>query len=238
MRGGDYILMARRRAGLSQRELAERLGCRQATIARWERDDRHPPLAETQAAVRACGLDLAVNLVVADRSWWPQIAVQLERPPIERLRSLTPPGRPDFVPALETIAGTAAIVIGQVAGALHGWPLVLSGSGTVQVSAEPGELSLNQRISIIERPAATSGSRDLARSAQPLTLPSGAIVQVASLLDLLRISDAADAGSRTRETLALQAVVEVQRARTAARPTTTTDDERLQAWLKQQRAAA
>ena len=228
--------MARRRVGLSQRELAGRLGCRQATIARWERDERHPSLGETQAAVRACGLDLAVNLVAQDRSWWPQIAVQLERSPIERLRSLTPPNWPDLVPALEAIADSSAIVIGQVAGALHGWPLVLTES-TVQLITEPGELEPNERIAIIQRPIATSGSRDLARSAQPITLPTGATVQVAGLLDLLRISDAADGGTRSRETLALQAVIEVQRARTAAQPTTTTDDERLQAWLAQQTPA-
>jgi transcriptional regulator with XRE-family HTH domain len=82
MHGGDYILMARQRARITQRELAARLGCQQATIARWERDDRHPSLAETQAAVLACGFDLGVSLVADDRSWWPQIAVQLERSPV------------------------------------------------------------------------------------------------------------------------------------------------------------
>ena len=91
MHGGDYVSIARKRAGLTQRELAERLGCRQATIARWERDDRHPSLEEAQAAVRACGFDLGINLVAEDRSWWPQIAVQLEGSPAERLRSLTRP---------------------------------------------------------------------------------------------------------------------------------------------------
>jgi len=250
MRGGDYILMARRRAGLSQRELADRLGCRQATIARWERDDRHPSLTETRAAIRACGLDLAVNLVNEDRSWWPQIAMALERPPAERLHALSPPGAPDLSPALEALAesNVPAVVIGEVAGALHGWPLVLSGNGTVEVCGERktvGEqlladgltesedlfaMAAGQRISVIEHPPGTTGSRDLLRGAQTLDLPTGS-VQVASVLDLLRIADARDGGCRNRKTLALQAVLNVQRARAAGAPVTASDEERLHGWI-------
>jgi transcriptional regulator with XRE-family HTH domain len=257
MQGGDYILMARRRAGISQRQLAERLGCRQATIARWERDDRHPSLDETQAAVRACGFDLAVNLVAEDRSWWPQIAVQLDRTPVERLRSLTPPGALDLVPALEALSEieAPAVAIGEVAGALHGWPLVLSGTGIVEVSGERDKLAKElvakgltqsedlyvmasgQRISLVQQPSGTTGSRDLVRGAETIDLRAGS-VQVAGLLDLLRIADAADGGRRSRETLALQAVLEVERARAVAAPVTASNEERLQAWLDQRPAAA
>jgi transcriptional regulator with XRE-family HTH domain len=82
--------MSRRRAGLTQRQLAERLGLRQATIARWERGDRQPSFEDTQAAARACGFDIDAHLVVEDRSWWPQIAAQLELDPLKRVRRLTP----------------------------------------------------------------------------------------------------------------------------------------------------
>ncbi len=257
MHGGDYISIARKRAGLTQRQLAERIGCRQATIARWERDDRHPSLDETQAAVRACGFDLGMNLVAEDRSWWPQIAVALERSPAEHLRSLTPPGTPDPVPALAVLSrlDTLTVVIGEVAGALHGWPLALSTRGTVEVCGDPDGLpeqllahgltesddlyamASGQRISVIQQPAGTSGSRDLARSAEMVDLPGGS-GRVANVLDLLRIADAADGGRRNRETLALQAVLEVKRARAGAAPVTASNQERLQAWLDQQPAAA
>lgn len=257
MRSGDYISIARKRAGLTQRELAERLRCRQATIARWERDDRHPSLEETQAAVRACGFDLGMNLVAEDRSWWPQIAVQLERSPIERLRSLTPPGALDLVPALEVLSEieTPAVVIGEVAGALHGWPLVQSGTGTVEVCGEPDKLAerllangltrnedlytmaSGQRISVVQQPPGTNGPRDLVRGAETIEVATGAF-QVAGVLDLLRIADAADGGRRSRETLALQAILEVERARAATAPVTANNEERLQAWLDQQPAAA
>jgi hypothetical protein len=198
-----------------------------------------------------------MNLVAEDRSWWPQIAVQLERSPIERLRSLTPPGAPDLVPALAVLSeiDTPTVVIGEVAGALHGWPLVLSASSTVEVCGEPDTLAeqllaqgltesedlyamaSGQRISVVEQPPGTTGPRDLVRGAETIDLPTGS-VRVAGVLDLLRIADAADGGRRSRETLALQSVLEVERARAAAAPVTASNQERLQAWLDRQPAAA
>src|ERR1019366_172095 len=135
MRGGDYVVMARRRAGLTQRQLAERLGLRQATIARWERGDRGVSLNDVEVVARTCGLQLDAHLLVEDRSWWPQIAMQLELDPLERVRRLTPPGAPDIAAALSELAGAGVVpglIIGDVAGALHGWPLVL-GSPTIEV---------------------------------------------------------------------------------------------------------
>jgi transcriptional regulator with XRE-family HTH domain len=195
MNGGDFILMARRRAGLSQRELAERLDCRQATIARWERDERHPSFEETQAAVRACGFDLAGMIVADDRSWWPQIALQLAQTPSERVRSLSPPGALDPSPALELVAESSvpAIVLGEVAGALQGWPLVLSGTGVVEVCGNPdavgpalieagfadggGEyvLATGQSISVAAEPPGTHGWGDLSRGADALTIAGGTV---------------------------------------------------------------
>jgi len=120
-------MMARRRAGLTQRQLAERLGLRQATIARWERGDRSVSVDDVALVAHACGLQLDAHLLVEDRSWWPQIAMQLELDPLERVRRLTPPGAPDIAAGLSELAGAGVLglVIGEVGGALHGWPLVL-----------------------------------------------------------------------------------------------------------------
>src|SRR5271166_5761294 len=140
MTGGDVILMARRRAQLTQREVASRLGCRQATIARWERGDRQPGFHDVQDVVGACGLQLDAHLLAEDHSWWPQIVTQLGRTPLERVRRLSPPGVFDtIVAALATVADACApvIVIGEVAGALHGWPLVLGGNA-VEICAREG----------------------------------------------------------------------------------------------------
>jgi hypothetical protein len=199
-----------------------------------------------------------VNLVAEDRSWWPQIAVQLGRSAIERLRSVARSYARDLVSLLDVIADIdmPAIVIGDVAGALNGWPLVLNRTGVVEICGDPAqlgpallarglgqvkqryELASGRAVSIMEQPPGTAGVRDLARNAETTALRNGRDVQVASLLDLLRIADAADGGTRSRETLALQAVLEVQRARAAAPPTEGTDEERLRTWLDQQPAAA
>lgn len=75
--------MARQRAGFTQRQLAERLGLRQATIARWERGARQVGVGVVEAVATACALHLDAHLRVDDRSWWPQIALQLERDPLD-----------------------------------------------------------------------------------------------------------------------------------------------------------
>jgi transcriptional regulator with XRE-family HTH domain len=148
MTGGDLILMARRRAGLTQRELGERVGCRQATIARWERGDRQPSWEDVQGVASACGLQVDAHLASEDRAWWGQIAVALTLSPVERVRRLRPPsatgarGRAgvgaDVITVLERLGESEApaIVIGEVAGALHGWPLAL-GAGPVEVCPAP-----------------------------------------------------------------------------------------------------
>jgi transcriptional regulator with XRE-family HTH domain len=66
MRGGELIREARKRSGLSQRELAELLGTTQAVITRWETGRRSPSFEKVVQAVRACGLDLAVRIVHRD----------------------------------------------------------------------------------------------------------------------------------------------------------------------------
>jgi transcriptional regulator with XRE-family HTH domain len=253
MRGGDYILMARRRAGLTQRELAERLGLRQATIARWERGDRQVAVEDVEAVAAACGLHLEAHLVLEDRSWWSQIALQLELDPLERVRRLTPPGSPDLVAGLSALAasGQLVIVIGEVAGALSGWPLVLSGD-VIEVCADDAlpladcqrrgskepRLPGGARLRVVEAPPGTSGVRDLSRGAEPIDVDGGA-VEVASVVDLLRIADASTHRSARLEALAYQAVLEVHDARSKAPvPDGRTAAERIDAWLKKQTPVA
>lgn len=235
MRGGEYVLMARRRAGLTQRELAERLGLRQATIARWERGDRQVGIEDVEAVAGACGLHLEAHLVAEDR-WWSQIALQLELDPLDRVRRLTPPGPPDLADALGQlpVSSQHLVVIGEVAGALQGWPLVLGG-GTVEACAQAAdgaplltaigprvardeyELRGGVRLRVFAEPAGTTGLLDLWRGSERVQTPGGEIC-VASLVDLLRIADASRARSAYREALAYQAVLDVIEARRRPRP--------------------
>jgi transcriptional regulator with XRE-family HTH domain len=70
MRAGQFVREARRRAGLSQRELAAKAGVSQPLVARIERGSVDPPFALVRRLVRACGFDLSVSLVELDDSAW------------------------------------------------------------------------------------------------------------------------------------------------------------------------
>jgi transcriptional regulator with XRE-family HTH domain len=236
MRGGEYVLMARRRADLTQRELAERLGLRQATIARWERGDRQVSVEDVEVAAAACGLHLEAHLVAEDHSWWSQIALQLELDPLDRLRRLTPAGSADLVTGVDAIAAASAygVVIGEVAGALQGWPLVL-GDGGLEVCSDVDdgapvfanlgrrvgghryELPGGARLRVVDVPPGTHGFEDLRRGSDLITTPAGG-VRVASVVDLLRIADASGSKAAYRDALAYQAVLDVIEARSRPRP--------------------
>jgi transcriptional regulator with XRE-family HTH domain len=204
-------MMARRRAGLRQCQLAERLGLRQATIARWERGDRGVSLNDVEMVAHACGLQLDAHLLVEDRSWWPQIAVQLELDPLERVRRLTPPDAPNIAAALSELAGggVPGLIIGDVAGALHGWPLAL-GSPTLELcgwvramryrlrqmgarETRSGRHIVSGGVSVVidEAPPGTAGEADLARNRVAFETPAGA-------LDAARIDRPAENCGRVR----------------------------------------
>ena len=89
MNGGQLIRQARKRAGLSQRELAERLGTAQAAIARWEGGRTAPSFDRVVAAIRACGLDLDTRIVTRDDHHERLVEERLRMSPDERLESLT-----------------------------------------------------------------------------------------------------------------------------------------------------
>jgi transcriptional regulator with XRE-family HTH domain len=236
MRGGDYVLMARRRAGLTQRELADRLGLRQATIARWERGDRQVGIEDVEAVAGACGLHLEAHLVVEDHSWLSQIALQLELDPLDRLRRFTPGGSPDLAAGVQAIAAASAygVLVGEVAGALQGWPLVLGG-GELEVCSDvddgaPVFANLGRRVGrhrydfpgggrlhVVDVPPGTHGFEDLRRGSDLITTPAGG-VRVASVVDLLRMADASRSKSAYRDALAYQAVLDVIEARRRPRP--------------------
>jgi transcriptional regulator with XRE-family HTH domain len=89
MRGNHLVREARRRAGLSQAELAERAGTTQSAIARLERGHGSPTMEHISALLRACGFDLHVRIVPADDSDWLVAQTALERSPEARVRSNT-----------------------------------------------------------------------------------------------------------------------------------------------------
>jgi transcriptional regulator with XRE-family HTH domain len=88
MSPGTLIREARQEAGLTQAELAARMGTTQSAIARLERPDSNPRVATLEAALRAAGRRLDVSAPQGppevDESL---ILQQLRLTPTERLRS-------------------------------------------------------------------------------------------------------------------------------------------------------
>ena len=89
MRGGDLIREARKRAGLSQRELAERLMTTQAVVARWESGRTSTSFDRVLEAVRACGLELSVRITKQDAEHALLVEENLRLSPQERLDRFT-----------------------------------------------------------------------------------------------------------------------------------------------------
>ncbi len=75
---------ARRRAGLTQRQLAEKASTSQSAIARYERARAMPDLATLFRLVEACGLDLRMRLEARDGHDDGLLAARLAMTPAER----------------------------------------------------------------------------------------------------------------------------------------------------------
>ena len=86
IQGGELVREARKRAALTQEELAERLATTQPVIARWESGKTSPSFRRVVEAIRACGLDLGVRIVTPDDQHALLIDWNLRHPPGERLR--------------------------------------------------------------------------------------------------------------------------------------------------------
>lgn len=147
MVSASLLVQARRRAGLSQRELGARAGVAQQEIARYERGRVTPSLERLRALIAACDLELTLGLVRADDSYDEQIAAALALAPMQRLsRALrdagpmraaraqqagtSPPPPADVIGVLRALDVAAAryVLVGEVAETLHGSPLLTIGN--------------------------------------------------------------------------------------------------------------
>jgi transcriptional regulator with XRE-family HTH domain len=88
MRGGLLVKEARLRAGLTQAGLAERLETTQPVIARWETGASEPAFRTVVEAIRACDLDLRVELVPYDEHDLLNIVHELSLTPAQRVTQL------------------------------------------------------------------------------------------------------------------------------------------------------
>ena len=169
----DLILEARRRGGLTQQQLAERLGRPQPTIARWE-SGRHVPSMETVRDVaRACGLELSYGLAEHDDSYGSLIDEQLRLAPAERLQKtcawstgvLHDDAPLDARRVLDALHahGVDFVLAGHLANALHGSP-VLGAARHVELVPRP--TAANER-------ALRAALEELGAEPQPVDEPWG-----------------------------------------------------------------
>jgi transcriptional regulator with XRE-family HTH domain len=85
MKAARLIREARRRARITQAELAARLGTKQPVIARWETGGRSPSFDTVQNAIRACGFEMESRLTPRDIDQDGTIKFWLRLTPKERV---------------------------------------------------------------------------------------------------------------------------------------------------------
>jgi transcriptional regulator with XRE-family HTH domain len=92
---GDLIVEARRRAGISQAELARRSGVAASLIGRYERYEVIPSLERLRELLRACGLELSFRLANVDPTDHDRTLIEreLRRTAAERIRRGLAAGR-------------------------------------------------------------------------------------------------------------------------------------------------
>lgn len=88
MRGNHMVREARRRADLTQTELARRTGTTQSVIARIETGTTRSSLEYISGLTRACGYDIGVQLVPVDDHDWTIAEANLTLTPAERVTKL------------------------------------------------------------------------------------------------------------------------------------------------------
>ena len=226
VRGGAIVRQARRRARLTQRELAARVGTTQSALARLERGDAEPSFRRVLELVRASGFELRMQVRE------PSVVDAVEQPPPD-LASLAPLVR----------RGVRAVVSGRVAARLRGCPVAATvpcvvpdvsrsnlqalslalddmgarlrtPDGTGSLPFDRSATGLGDRpawrlataqgdVDIVFAPAGTGGFGDLATDASPVPTAAGALL-VASVDDVTRQLEAegddADAVAALRAT--------------------------------------
>lgn len=90
MTAAQIIREARLKAGLTQSELADRLGRERAQVARWEIGGQEPSFENLQAVVEACGFSLRME--IAEREETPALDAELDaslpQAPQQRVQAL------------------------------------------------------------------------------------------------------------------------------------------------------
>ena len=93
MTAGKIIREARKIAGLSQQELADRAGVPRQSIARWEQGGVEPGFDTVRRLLRSCGYDLSLIRYRPDETVDDRLSGKRDLTPQERVLALL--GKPD-----------------------------------------------------------------------------------------------------------------------------------------------
>lgn len=185
----DVILLARRSAGVSQLELARRIGRSTSTVARWEAGRMEPAYAAVAACVAACGFSARVELFNPDSSYQSHVSDMRALAPLQRVRHLAGDQAAERLLALAA-ARFEGVLIGDIAAALAGWPLRIPADAPLELCADHRFDADVLEVLVDERPAGTRGLKDLRAHAELVALDEHRSVLAASPIDLLRIERA------------------------------------------------
>jgi transcriptional regulator with XRE-family HTH domain len=86
--GGELVREARKRAGISQAELARRAGTTQSAVARLETGRNSPSFEQVERLMRLCGFLLIVELAPYDDSDIVQAEANLRTSPGKRVQRM------------------------------------------------------------------------------------------------------------------------------------------------------
>jgi predicted transcriptional regulator len=100
VKAARVLRWARRRAGLAQRDLAEKSGVPQSTIGRIEAGAVDPRVQTLSHLLRACGFDLEVEPILGNGVDRSQLRARLATSPTERIARAAEAAR-----ALESLRG-------------------------------------------------------------------------------------------------------------------------------------
>jgi transcriptional regulator with XRE-family HTH domain len=215
---GRRLRWARRRAGMTQEQLAQAVGMPQPSIARIERGTVSPRTATLVELLAATGHRLtvepmgpAVDTAAIER----RLRMAVPQRTHQALGKATAPYR--TVKRLRRF-GVPFVLIGELAEAAHGSPTrarqtVEICHASTDVARERLSLALAEadpavEVRLVTETAAGDGYDVLARNATGMHVDAGILVQVASLDDLLRIRRARGTPEDREAAEVLRAIIE------------------------------
>ena len=221
---GRTLRWARKRAGMTQQDLADALGIPQPTVARIERGAVLPRAATLIAMLEATGHQLVVEPKgpAADAE---EIKTRLPlTPPMRVRRSLgraTANARTGPIHLLRRLRRFAVpfVLVGDLAEVVHGSPAPLGDTVEVchaatDVAAQRIALTLEdlgqaaRSLTLLTETAAGDDYETLFRNSQQMHPDAGLLVRVAALEDLIRIRQARGTATDRVQAGVLRAVID------------------------------